>query len=40
MNEQQLNQAAKLLIKYLTDDTVDEIASVDNALQEIRSLIR
>ena len=39
MNETQLNEAAALLIKYLTDDTVEEIASVDNALQEIRSLV-
>mgnify|MGYP001392750622 CR=1 FL=1 len=40
MNEQELNDAINLLVKYLTDDEVQEIASVDNGLMEIRDLVR
>ena len=40
MNEQELNDAINLLIKYITDDQVDEIESVDNGLMEIRDLVR
>lgn len=40
MNEKQLNDAINLLIKYITDDQVDEIESVDNGLMEIRDLVR
>lgn len=40
MNEKELNDAINLLIKYITDDQVDEIESVDNGLMEIRDLVR
>lgn len=39
MDEKELNEAISLLIKYITDDEVEEIASVDNGLMEIRDLI-
>jgi len=40
MEEKELNDAINLLVKYLTDDEVEEIASVDNGLMEIRDLVR
>ena len=40
MDEKELNDAINLLIKYITDDQVDEIESVDNGLMEIRDLVR
>jgi len=40
MNEQELKEAINKLINYLTDDQIEEIASVDNGLMEIRDLIR
>lgn len=39
MNEKELNDAINLLIKYITDDEVEEIESVDNGLMEIRDLV-
>ena len=39
MDEKELNDAINLLIKYITDDEVDEIESVDNGLMEIRDLV-
>ena len=40
MEEKELNDAINLLVKYLTDDEVEEHASVDNGLMEIRDLVR
>jgi hypothetical protein len=40
MDEKELNDAINLLIKYITDDEVEEIESVDNGLMEIRDLVR
>ena len=39
MDEKELNDAISLLIKYITDDEVEEIESVDNGLMEIRDLV-
>lgn len=39
MDEKELNDAINLLIKYITDDEVEEIESVDNGLMEIRDLV-
>lgn len=39
MDEKELNEAISLLIKYITDDEVEEIESVDNGLMEIRDLV-
>ena len=40
MDEKELNDAINLLIKYITEDEVEEIESVDNGLMEIRDLVR
>ena len=40
MDEKELNDAINFLIKYITDDEVEEIESVDNGLMEIRDLVR
>jgi hypothetical protein len=40
MDEKELNDAINLLIKYITDDEVEEIESIDNGLMEIRDLVR
>ncbi len=40
MEEKELNDAINLLVKYITDDEVEEIESVDNGLMEIRDLVR
>lgn len=39
MNEKTLNLAIELLIKYITDANVEEIASVEAHLMELRDLI-
>ena len=40
MDEKELNDAINLLIKYITDDEVEEMESIDNGLMEIRDLVR